>query len=53
MIEKKQRKNGMHYFTVKASNGQILVVSGDYNSEAGRDNCIESLKSVIQKEINR
>lgn len=48
MIESKQRKNGMYYFVVKASNGQIVVSSEDYCSEATRDNGIASLKSIIQ-----
>lgn len=48
MIESKQRKNGMYYFVVKAFNGQIVVSSEDYCSEAGRDNGIVSLKSIIQ-----
>lgn len=48
MIEKKQRKNGEYYFIVKANNGQVLVSSEGYASEAGRDNGMASLKSVIQ-----
>lgn len=51
MIEKKQRKNGLYYFVVKADNGRILVSSEDYSSEMAIDNGIESLKSIIQKEI--
>nr|DAI89571.1 MAG TPA: UPF0339 protein [Caudoviricetes sp.] len=51
MIEKKQRKNGMYYFVVKATNGQIVVTSEDYNSEAGRDNGIASLKRIIFAEL--
>ncbi len=51
MIEKKTRKNGMHYFVVKANNGQIIVSSEDYSSEAGRDNGISSLKAIIEKEL--
>lgn len=48
MIESKQRKNGQYYFVVKWHNGQIIVQSEDYASEAARDNGIESLKSVMQ-----
>ena len=48
MIESKQRKNGMYYFVVKAQNGQIVVYSEDYSSEARRDNGIASLKKIIQ-----
>ena len=51
MIESKQRKNGMFYFVVKAANGQIIVTSEDYNSEAARDNGISSLKRIISKYI--
>lgn len=53
MIESKTRKNGMYYFVVKADNGQIIVYSEDYSSEMYRDNAIASLKSIMQKEINR
>ena len=51
MIESKQRKNGIYYFVVKAKNGQIIVSSEDYSSEAGRDNGIASLKNIMQKII--
>lgn len=51
MIESKQRKNGMYYFVVKAKNGQIIVSSEGYNSEAGRDNGIASLKNIMQSII--
>lgn len=51
MIELKQRKNGMYYFVVKASNGQIIVYSEDYSSEASRDNAIASLKNIMQRII--
>lgn len=44
MIEKKQRSNGEFYFEVKAPNGQVVLYSEDYYSEAGRDNGIESVK---------
>ena len=52
MIEKKTRKNGLHYFTVKADNGYIIVYSQDYSSEAARDNGIASLKKYVNREIN-
>lgn len=48
MIESKQSKNGMYYFVVKAYNGQIIVSSEDYSSEASRDNGIASLKNIMQ-----
>jgi len=51
MIEKKTRKNGLHYFVAKAHNGQIIVYSEDYASEAARDNGIASLKRIVEQEI--
>lgn len=48
MIEKKTNKYGMHYFTVKAHNGQIIVSSELYTSEEGRDRGIETLKDVMK-----
>lgn len=41
----------MHYFVIKAQNGQIIVSSEDYSSEAGRDNGIASLKNIMQSII--
>jgi len=40
----------MHYFIVKADNGQIIVYSEDYSSEMYRDNAIASLKGILKKE---
>lgn len=51
MIEKKIRKNGLHYFVAKADNGEIVAWSHDYSSEAARDNGIASLKRIVEKEI--
>jgi uncharacterized protein YegP (UPF0339 family) len=36
--------NGKFYFNLKAGNGQIIGSSEMYESEAGRDNGIESVK---------
>ena len=43
--EKKTSTNGKYYFTLKASNGQIIGTSEMYESESGRDNGIASVKS--------
>jgi len=48
MIETKQRSSGMYYFVVKAKNGHIMATSENFNSEAGRDNAIASLKRIVQ-----
>ncbi len=37
-------KNGKFYFNLKATNGQIIGTSEMYESAAGRDNGIESVK---------
>ena len=42
--EKKLSTNGKPYFNLKASNGQIIGTSEMYESEAGRDNGIASVK---------
>lgn len=39
-----ESSNGKSYFNLKASNGQIIGTSEMYESEAGRDNGIESVK---------
>ncbi|MCB0528292.1 MAG: YegP family protein [Saprospiraceae bacterium] len=36
-------KNGKFYFNLKAANGQIIGTSEMYESEAGRDNGIDSV----------
>ena len=43
--DKKESSNGKFYFTLKASNGQIIGSSEMYESASGRDNGIESVKS--------
>ena len=43
--EKKESKNGKYHFNLKAGNGQIIGSSEMYESAAGRDNGIESVKT--------
>jgi uncharacterized protein YegP (UPF0339 family) len=43
-FDKKTSSNGKSYFNLKATNGQIIGTSEMYESEAGRDNGIESVK---------
>ncbi|HET7118419.1 MAG TPA: YegP family protein [Hanamia sp.] len=47
--EKKSSANGKYYFNLKATNGQIIGTSEMYESEAGRDNGIASVKSNAPK----
>lgn len=42
--EKKESSNGKYYFSLKATNGQIIGSSEMYESAAARDNGIESVK---------
>lgn len=42
--DRKEAKNGKVYFNLKATNGQIIGTSEMYESEASRDNGIESVK---------
>ena len=42
--DKLTAKNGKHYFTLKAANGQVIGTSEMYESSSGRDNGIESVK---------
>ncbi|MYM56166.1 YegP family protein [Thalassovita mangrovi] len=42
--ERKETKSGKHMFNLKATNGQVIGTSESYESEAGRDNGIESVK---------
>jgi uncharacterized protein YegP (UPF0339 family) len=42
--ERETSKNGKYYFNLKASNGQVIGKSELYESTAGRDNGIESVK---------
>ncbi len=43
--ERKDSSNGKFYFNLKAGNGQVIGSSQMYESEAGRDNGIESVKT--------
>jgi uncharacterized protein len=43
--DKKESTNNKYYFNLKASNGQIIGTSEMYETSAGRDNGIESVKS--------
>ncbi|MCA6365168.1 MAG: YegP family protein [Bacteroidetes bacterium] len=43
--ERKESKNGKPYFVLKAGNGQIIGTSEMYESAAGMENGIESVKS--------
>jgi len=42
--ERKDTKAGKFMFNLKATNGQVIGTSESYESEAGRDNGIESVK---------
>ncbi|MDI9342520.1 MAG: YegP family protein [Sediminibacterium sp.] len=42
--DRKTSSNGKPYFTLKASNGQVIGTSELYESEAGRENGITSVK---------
>ncbi|MBE9466493.1 YegP family protein [Dyadobacter subterraneus] len=42
--EKKTSSNGKFFFSLKATNGQIIGSSEMYESTSGRDNGIESVK---------
>ena len=44
-FENKTSSNGKHYFTLKASNGQIVGTSEMYESPSSRDNGIASVKT--------
>jgi uncharacterized protein YegP (UPF0339 family) len=48
---KETSKNNKHYFNLKATNGQIIGSSEMYESAAGRDNGIESVKNNAPKGI--
>lgn len=43
--ERKTASNGKPFFNLKAGNGQVIGTSEMYESEAGRDNGIESVKT--------
>lgn len=42
--ERKEAKNGKFFFNLKAANGQIIGTSEMYETAAGRDKGIESVK---------
>ena len=42
--DREKSKNDKFYFNLKATNGQVIGKSQMYESEAGRDNGIESVK---------
>ena len=44
-FERKESSNGKFYFNLKSTNGQVIGSSQMYESEAGRDNGIESVKN--------
>jgi len=44
-FERKVSSNNKFYFNLKATNGQVIGTSEMYESEAGRDNGIESVKN--------
>jgi len=44
-FDKETSSNSKFYFNLKASNGQIIGTSEMYETAAGRDNGIESVKS--------
>jgi len=43
-FERKTSSNGKPYFNLKASNGQIIGISEQYETESNRENGIESVK---------
>lgn len=45
-IIRKSSKDGKHYFNLKASNGQIIATSPLYNSKAGREGSIITVKGT-------
>jgi uncharacterized protein len=46
--DRKTSSNGKAYFSLKATNGQIIGTSQMYESDASRDNGIESVKTNAQ-----
>jgi hypothetical protein len=42
--ERKETSNGKYMFNLKAANGQIIGTSGQFGSEADRDNAIASVR---------
>lgn len=43
-FDRKQAKNGEHYFVLKASNGQVIGQSETYKKPASMENGIDSVK---------
>jgi uncharacterized protein YegP (UPF0339 family) len=43
-FERKESKNGKHYFNLKATNGQVIGTSEMYEATSGMENGIESVK---------
>jgi len=43
--ERKQTTNGKYMFNLRAANNQVIGTSESYDSAAGRDNGIESVKN--------
>jgi uncharacterized protein YegP (UPF0339 family) len=51
-FEKLESKNGKSYFNLKSTNGQIIGTSEMYESEASRDNGIQSvMKNALEAEV--
>lgn len=51
-FERKEAKNGVPYFVLKAGNGQVIGQSEMYSSEAARDNGIASvMKNAPEAEV--
>ncbi|MFN8438217.1 MAG: YegP family protein [Cytophagales bacterium] len=51
-FEKKTASNGKFHFSLKATNGQVIGTSQMYESEASRDNGIESvMKNAPEAEV--
>lgn len=47
--DRKKSSNNKHYFNLKASNGQVIGTSEMYESSAGMENGIESVKTNAPK----
>ena len=50
-FDRKTSSNGKSYFNLKATNGQIIGSSQMYETEASRDNGIESVKNNAPEAI--
>ncbi len=51
-FEIKKAKDGQFYFHLKASNGQIILVSEMYKEKASAENGIASIKKNAGSEVN-